>query len=153
MPSCDATAVVGERVAFWSALTEEQERARTVALPDAPLLVRASAEDLAAAVDALLENVIAHTPEGTAFGGPAGRSRGGARLEVADDGPGPARRERGARAQRPRLDRPGPRHRAALRRGQRRLDVGEPITPRRRPGHPAAGRPAATTVLEPTLCF
>ena len=30
MPSCDATAVVGERVAFWSALAEDQGRAATV---------------------------------------------------------------------------------------------------------------------------
>ena len=39
------------------------------------------------AVDALLENVIAHTPEGTAFtfGHPTAT---GATLEIADDGPG-----------------------------------------------------------------
>ncbi|HEX9232218.1 MAG TPA: HAMP domain-containing sensor histidine kinase, partial [Jatrophihabitantaceae bacterium] len=70
-------------------------------LPDSPLPVRASAEDLAVAVDALLENVIAHTPEGTAFAvslspgsdsasgsrsGPG--SDGGATLVVTDDGPG-----------------------------------------------------------------
>ena len=68
MPSCDATAVVAERVAFWSALTEEQGRvAHRRPARSRPLPVRAGAEDLAAAVDALLENVIAHTPEGTAF--------------------------------------------------------------------------------------
>jgi signal transduction histidine kinase len=94
LPSCDATDVVGERVAFWSALTEEQERAGTIELPGAPLLVRASAEDLAAAVDALLENVVAHTPEGTAFAlRLAPREGGGARLEVADAGPGLPRAE------------------------------------------------------------
>jgi signal transduction histidine kinase len=59
--------VVRDRVAFWSALTDEQERACTLTLPDRPLLVRTSAEDLAAAVDALIENVVAHTPEGTPF--------------------------------------------------------------------------------------
>ena len=67
LPAADATAVVRDRVAFWSALTDEQERACTLALPDGPLIVRASAEDLAAAVDALIENVVAHTPEGTPF--------------------------------------------------------------------------------------
>jgi signal transduction histidine kinase len=67
LPAADATAVVGDRVAFWSALTDEQERACTLTLPDGPLIVRASAEDLAAAVDALIENVVAHTPEGTPF--------------------------------------------------------------------------------------
>jgi signal transduction histidine kinase len=87
LPSCDATAVVGRRVAFWSALAEDQERASTVDLPNRPLIVRAAADDLAAAVDALLENVIAHTPEGTPF---AVRltDAGGVHLEVSDDGPG-----------------------------------------------------------------
>jgi signal transduction histidine kinase len=89
MPSCDATAVVGERVAFWSALAEDQERDGTVSLPDGPLPVRAGAEDLAAALDALLENVVAHTPEGTAFAVRLSRmDDGSARLEVADDGAG-----------------------------------------------------------------
>jgi signal transduction histidine kinase len=63
LPSADATAVVRDRVAFWSALTDEQERACTLTLPEGPLIVRASAEDLAAAVDALIENVVAHTPK------------------------------------------------------------------------------------------
>src|SRR5205814_5588647 len=36
MPSCDATAVAGERIAFWSALTDDQQRAGTVDLPDEP---------------------------------------------------------------------------------------------------------------------
>ena len=71
LPSADATAVVRDRVAFWSALTDEQERACTLTLPDGPLLVRASAEDLAAAVDALIENVVAHTPRGHAVRGVA----------------------------------------------------------------------------------
>jgi signal transduction histidine kinase len=88
LPSCDATAVVAERVAFWSALTEEQQRHGTVALPGKPVLVRASAEDLAAAVDALLENVVAHTPEGSAFAVTLAATDGGGRLVVSDDGPG-----------------------------------------------------------------
>jgi signal transduction histidine kinase len=88
MPSCDATAVVGTRVAFWSALAEDQERTSRVSLPDRPVVVRASPEDLAAAVDALLENVVAHTPEGTAFEVRLTATGDGGRLEVADDGPG-----------------------------------------------------------------
>jgi signal transduction histidine kinase len=88
MPSCDATAVVGERVAFWSALAEDQERTSTVVLPAGPTPVRTSAADLAAAVDALLENVFAHTAEGTAFGVRLAASPQGARLEVSDAGPG-----------------------------------------------------------------
>jgi signal transduction histidine kinase len=91
MPACDARAVVAERVAFWSALAEDQRRSTTVTLPIDALPVRAAAEDLAAAVDALLENVIAHTPEGTAFEVTLGADPadpGGATLTIADDGPG-----------------------------------------------------------------
>ncbi|WP_375486590.1 ATP-binding protein [uncultured Jatrophihabitans sp.] len=88
MPASDATEVVGERVAFWSALTEDQGRVATVELPRDPLPVRAGAEDLAAAVDALLENVVAHTPEGTPFSVLLAATTNGARLTVADDGPG-----------------------------------------------------------------
>ena len=88
MPSSDAREVVGERVEFWSALTEEQGRTCAVTLPDAPLPVRAGAEDLAAAVDALLENVIAHTPEGSDFSVSLTATEAGARLEVGDSGPG-----------------------------------------------------------------
>ena len=50
--------------------------------------MRASADDLAAAVDALLENVIAHTPEGTPFAVRLARTSTGARLVIADEGPG-----------------------------------------------------------------
>jgi signal transduction histidine kinase len=88
MPSADATAVVGERVAFWSALADEQERARSVSLPQVPVFVRASPEDLGAAVDALVENVIAHTPEGTPFEVSLSTVDGAALLVVADAGPG-----------------------------------------------------------------
>jgi signal transduction histidine kinase len=87
-PSADATAVVGDRVAFWSALADEQERARSVSLPQVPVFVRASPEDLAAAVDALLENVIAHTPEGSPFEVSLSTVDGAAVLVVADAGPG-----------------------------------------------------------------
>jgi signal transduction histidine kinase len=88
MPSCDARAVVEDRVTFWSALTDDQGRAADVSLPSGPLPVRAAAEDLAAAVDALLENVVAHTPEGTPFAVHLSPSGAGARLMVSDDGPG-----------------------------------------------------------------
>jgi signal transduction histidine kinase len=89
MPSSDATAVVAERVQFWSALADDQGRGWQVALPPGPLPVRAGAEDLAAAVDALLENVIAHTPEGSGFSvSLSALPAGGAVLVVSDEGPG-----------------------------------------------------------------
>ncbi|MFI0423884.1 sensor histidine kinase [Spongiactinospora sp. 9N601] len=87
---CDAAAVVAERVTFWSALAEDQDRRVTVDLHPGPLPVPLAAEELAAAVDALLGNVFAHTPEGTAL---AVRLAPGVVIEVADEGPGfPARR-------------------------------------------------------------
>jgi signal transduction histidine kinase len=63
----DAAAVVRDRVEFWSALAEEQERPVRQELPDEPVSVPVPADDLAAAVDALLGNVFAHTPVGTGF--------------------------------------------------------------------------------------
>jgi signal transduction histidine kinase len=88
LPSSDATAVVGERVEFWSALADDQGRGYEVVLPAEPLPVRAGAEDLAAAVDALLENVIAHTPEGAGFAVSLTPTASGAALVISDEGPG-----------------------------------------------------------------
>jgi signal transduction histidine kinase len=88
LPAADATYVVADRVAFWSALTDEQQRRVAISLPSEPVFVRCSAEDLAAAVDALVENVVAHTPEGSAFAVTLRATDDGALLEVADDGPG-----------------------------------------------------------------
>jgi signal transduction histidine kinase len=85
----DATAVVGDRIRFWSVLAEEEGRAVSVELPAEPLPVRVAPGDLAAAVDALLGNVFAHTPEGTAVRVAVRRSDdGGAEVVIADEGPG-----------------------------------------------------------------
>jgi signal transduction histidine kinase len=95
---CDVVGVVAERTAFWRPLAEDQGRRMTIDLPDGPLPVLVPAQDMAACLDILLENVFAHTPEGTAFSvRVSGRARGGAWLVVSDDGPGfthpdPARR-------------------------------------------------------------
>lgn len=87
--SCDATLVVRDRVAFWSVLAEDTGRTVTLDLVTEALPVRVPADDLGAAVDALLGNVFAHTPEGTAFAVTLRpRPGGGARLTVADSGPG-----------------------------------------------------------------
>lgn len=87
-------AVVGDRLRFWSVLAEDTEREVTVTLPTQALAVSVSADDLAYAVDALLGNVFAHTPDGTPFSvslrpDRAGRDRAGqVVLQVADAGPG-----------------------------------------------------------------
>ncbi|MFI6903388.1 sensor histidine kinase [Nonomuraea sp. NPDC050394] len=98
--SCDATAVVGDRVRFWAVLAEDQERALTVELPGGPLEVAVGAAELAACVDALLGNVFAHTPEGVAFSVRLAPHEKGAALTVADEGPGfpPELQERGSSA-------------------------------------------------------
>ncbi|HEX6681502.1 MAG TPA: HAMP domain-containing sensor histidine kinase [Candidatus Limnocylindrales bacterium] len=98
---CDATAVARERVEFWAVLAEDTGREVTAELPDDPVPVGLPADDLAAALDALLGNVFAHTPDGTSFGvALARRVAGGAVLTVTDAGPGlPAEQiQRGASA-------------------------------------------------------
>lgn len=86
---CDAAQVVRDRVMFWSALADDQGRDVGGHLAGGPLWVAADAADLADALDALIDNVFAHTPEGTPFGVDlAARADGGARVEVSDSGPG-----------------------------------------------------------------
>jgi signal transduction histidine kinase len=63
----DLVEVTRGRVAFWSVLAEEQGRAVRTALPAGPLLVPVPPDALAAAVDALLGNVFAHTAVGVGF--------------------------------------------------------------------------------------
>jgi signal transduction histidine kinase len=87
-PVCDVVNVVRDRVSFWSVLAEDQGRRVELQLPDGPRLVRVSADDLAAAVDALLENVFAHTPEGTGLAVAVELDRADAWVTIADEGPG-----------------------------------------------------------------
>jgi signal transduction histidine kinase len=87
--ACDASAVVAERVRFWSALAEEERRPVEYRISPVPVPVRVGQHDLSACVDALLGNVFAHTPEGTGLAVRlTGRHGGGGRLVIADDGPG-----------------------------------------------------------------
>lgn len=87
-PRSNAAAVVAERVAFWRPLAEDQERDVRAELPVGPVWVRCTADDLGAALDALIENVVAHTDEGTAFSVALRPTPDGADLVVSDDGPG-----------------------------------------------------------------
>ncbi|MDF9813378.1 HAMP domain-containing sensor histidine kinase [Streptomyces sp. SPB162] len=64
---CDAAEVIRERMAFWSALAEDQGREARTAGVDRPVRVPVARGELAAALDAMLGNVFRHTPEGTAF--------------------------------------------------------------------------------------
>lgn len=88
--SADLAAVARERVAFWAALADEQGRRYETDIPDHPCPVAADPADLGAALDALLNNVFAHTDDQDSFRVDV-RSRpdGGALLVLEDDGPGP----------------------------------------------------------------
>ncbi|MBM7085772.1 sensor histidine kinase [Micromonospora humidisoli] len=86
--TADAAAIVGERVAFWSVLAEDTGRTVDLDLAAGPLPVGVPTDELAAAVDALLGNVFAHTPEGTGFTVRLTREQAGAALTVCDAGPG-----------------------------------------------------------------
>jgi signal transduction histidine kinase len=87
--SCDAASVVRDRVAFWSALAADQGRNLRVSIPSVATQVAIDATDLVDVVDALVDNVFAHTPDGTDFAVSLSRGDGHlARLEVADAGPG-----------------------------------------------------------------
>lgn len=86
---CDAAAVVAERVDFWSALAQETGRPVGRDIAPGPLPVAVSADLLGAALDALLGNVFAHTPEAAGFAvALRPRPGGGAVLEIVDEGPG-----------------------------------------------------------------
>ena len=80
--------MIGARLDFWSALAEDTGREVTSDLPTQPVPVGIAAADLEAAVDALLGNVFAHTPDGTAFAVGLSTADGLARLEISDEGPG-----------------------------------------------------------------
>ena len=87
--SCDAARVVRERVAFWSALAEEQDRPLRTAVPDRPLRAKVDANDLADVVDVLLDNVFAHTDDGVPIEvWVVPRADGAIVLTVEDGGPG-----------------------------------------------------------------
>ena len=85
---CDAAVIIRARLDFWSALAEDTGREVSADLPDQPVAVRIPAADLESAVDALLGNVFAHTPDGTAFAVRVAITDATARVEIADSGPG-----------------------------------------------------------------
>jgi signal transduction histidine kinase len=85
---CDAAEVIRERMAFWSALAEDQGRRARTAGVDRPARVPVARAELAAALDALLGNVFRHTPEGTAFAVDVHNSEDAVIVLVSDAGPG-----------------------------------------------------------------
>ncbi len=91
---CDAAAVVAGRIRFWQVLAEDQVRTFRADVEDGPFWVRLTPEDLATAVDILLQNVFVHTPEGTPFSVLVAPARDGmVDVTVTDEGPGFHRNE------------------------------------------------------------
>ncbi|MCW2798882.1 MAG: two-component sensor histidine kinase [Aeromicrobium sp.] len=86
--SCDAREVVLSRVAFWTPLAEDQDREVELEEPGVPVVVGCTSDDLSSALDALIENVIAHTPEGSSLGVTLVATAEGGQIDVTDHGPG-----------------------------------------------------------------
>lgn len=86
--SCDAAGVLRERLAFWSALAEDQGRPWQLVGAGLPVRAPVPAGELTAVLDALLGNVFRHTEEGTAFSVTLHEGRDVVGILVADAGPG-----------------------------------------------------------------
>ncbi|GIH90331.1 sensor histidine kinase [Planobispora siamensis] len=86
--SCDAAEVLRERITFWSALAEDQQRPWQLIGASEPVRVPVAATELSAVVDALLGNVFRHTPEGAAFTVTLHQGSGTVGILIADAGPG-----------------------------------------------------------------
>ncbi len=86
--SCDAAAVVADRVEFWSVLAEDTERPWSFDEGNGPLVVPVSSASLQAALDVLIENVFAHTDDGIEFTVGFDRTDDAVRIWVGDAGAG-----------------------------------------------------------------
>jgi len=84
----DLGAVTRRLVEFWSVLADDQGRAVGIDVPAGPIPVPLSDEELSAAIETLLENVFAHTPEGAGYAVAVRTDPEGPRLVVDDAGPG-----------------------------------------------------------------
>ena len=87
-PVSDARSTVRDRVDFWRPLAEDQGRRMDVLVPDGEVPIPVAADDLSDLVDVLVDNVFAHTPEGTSLRVELREDPDGAVLTVSDAGPG-----------------------------------------------------------------
>ncbi|MEU7555506.1 HAMP domain-containing sensor histidine kinase [Streptomyces sp. NPDC044571] len=85
---CDASEVIRDRMAFWSALAEDEGREVRLAGVDRTVRIPVARPELAAALDALLGNVFRHTPEGTRFAVDVHDAGDAVIVLVSDGGPG-----------------------------------------------------------------
>lgn len=85
---CDASEVIRDRMAFWSALAEDEGREVRLAGVDRTVRIPVGRPELAAALDAMLGNVFRHTPEGTPFAVDVHDTADAVIVLVSDAGPG-----------------------------------------------------------------
>jgi len=84
----DLAAIASARATFWGVLADEQDRTWQLSVDDGPHVVLGHPDDLTAAVDALIGNVLAHTPKGTSYLVDVETGDSFRRLVVTDRGPG-----------------------------------------------------------------
>jgi len=84
----DFSEVVSKRMVFWRVLAEEQERDVIQMVAAGPLMIRAGGDELGSVLDALIGNVMTHTPPGTAFEVRLSEYDGRASLIIGDAGSG-----------------------------------------------------------------
>lgn len=84
----DVAEIARDRLAFWGALAEDQGRHWSSRIDPGPLRTVGNRADMAAAFDALLGNVLAHTSEGVSFSVDVRRDGGSIVLTIDDQGPG-----------------------------------------------------------------
>jgi signal transduction histidine kinase len=94
---CEVASVARERIAFWSALAEDQDRPWRFFGAHGPAPVAVSAQELGAALDTLLGNIFRHTPEGTGFQVTVHVGDGAVAVLIDDAGPGLASPEQAVR--------------------------------------------------------
>ena len=85
---CDLAEVVRERVEYWRALAEDQDRTVQLDLPAGAVPVELSRLDADDVVDILIDNVFAHTGEAVGFEVSVWLSEREVHLLVHDSGPG-----------------------------------------------------------------
>lgn len=87
-PVIDLAELVRDRAGFWAALAEEQARPWEVLAPPGPVPVAVDPHDAEAALDGVLGNVFAHTPDRAGCRIELVASAQDARVVVSDEGPG-----------------------------------------------------------------
>lgn len=85
---CDLALITSERSDFWLPLVVEQARKVSIRITKDPVPISLPTGDVEAAVDALIENVLSHTPDGVALSISVKVANTSGVLCVEDAGPG-----------------------------------------------------------------